>query len=399
MPLPLEGLRVISIEQYGAGPYGTQFLSDMGAEILKVEDLGQDGDVSRYIPPYMDPEHRDSLFFQSFNRGKRSIALDLRRPEGKEILRGLAAVSDAIYSNLKGDQPHKLGITYAQLKDVNPRLVCCSLSGYGMTGPRAAEPAYDYLIQAYSGLMSLTGEPGTPPAKVGISIADFTGGYASALGLMTGLWRAKATGEGGDVDVALLDAMVANLNYLAIWNLNAGYKPEKLPDSSHPTLVPSQNFRTADGYMTIMCNKDKFYHVLCELIGRPDLSRDPRFATPSARLEHREALIPILKEILAARPTAEWMELLKGQVPAAPVNDFDAAMRDDQVLAREMVIEVDHPHYGKLREVGCPIKYNDARPAYRRAPFLGEHTDEILASLLRYSTERIAALRQARVIQ
>src|SRR5207253_11160803 len=188
-----------------------------------------------------------------------------------------------------------------------------------------------------------------------------------------------------------------NLNYLAIWNLNAGYQPEKLPDSSHPTLVPSQNFRTRDGFMTVMCNKDKFYHVLCELLGRADLSRDPRFATPTARLEHRETLIPILKAIFAARPTAEWLALLKGQVPAAPVNDFNTAMRDEQVLAREMVIEVDHPHYGKLRETGCPIRYNNERPAYRRAPFLGEHTDEILRTLLDYDAGRIAALRAALV--
>lgn len=398
MALPLEGLRIVSVEQYGAGPYATQFLSDMGADIIKVEDLGQDGDVSRYIPPYMDSEHRDSLFFQAFNRGKRSIGLNLRHKQGKTILLGLVGLSDGIYSNLKGDQPRKLGITYPQLKEVNPRLVCCSLSGYGMTGPRAGEPAYDYLVQAYSGLMSLTGEPETPPEKVGISIVDFNGGYASALGLMMGLWRAKTTGEGGDVDVSLLDAMLANMNYLAIWNLNAGYQPQKLPDSSHPTMVPSQNFRTLDGYITIMCNKDKFYHILCERLGRPELSEDPRFATPSARLEHRDTLVPMLKEIFRTGKTAAWIELLKGEVPAAPVNDFTAAMADEQVRAREMIIEVDHPYYGRLREVGAPFKFDQDKPKYRRAPFLGEHTDEILQGLLKYTPHQIEELRAAQVI-
>jgi len=366
---PLDGLRVLTVSQFGAGPFGTQVLADLGADVIKIEDPTVGGDIARYVPPFRD--ERDSLYFQSFNRGKKCITLDLRRPDAAAVLHDLVRVSHAVYNNLRGDLPEKLGLTYATLGAVNPAIVCCSLSGFGRTGPRAAEPAYDYLVQGYAGYMALTGEPDGPPGKCGVSVIDFAGGYASMLGLMIGLWDSQRTGIGRDVDVSLLDTAVSMLSYFAIWSLNRDWAPERVADSGHQTLVPAQNFRTRDGWIVIFCNKDKFWTALAvELL-------EPRFA---------------------ARTTREWLARLSGSVPCAPVNTMQEALDDEQVRQRQMILEVAHPRFGVLREVASPIKTAGAIASPAPAPALGEHTNRLLSELLHYPPERIAALRAAGVL-
>ena len=392
MDLPLAGVRVISLCQFGAGPFATMQLADLGAEVIKVEDPTAGGDVGRYVPPFTS--ERDSLYFQSFNRNKRSVTLNLRVPAAREALHRLVAVSDAIYYNLRGDLPARLGLTYEHLGVVNPRIVCCSLSAFGTTGPRAAEPGYDLLMQAYSGMMSLTGEPGTPPAKCGISIVDFAGAYVSAIGLLSAVIAARATGQGRDVDVSLLDTSISMLSYLATNTLNRDYEPERLSSSAHPSLYPSQVFRTADGYVAIICFKEKFWQELCAVMGQPALADEPRFKRFADRLANREELLSIVGEIIASRTTREWLDGLRGRVPCAPVNTVRQALADPQVLAREMIVEVEHPEWGTLRETASPYKVGAERD-HRSGPDLGADTDAVLAELCGYSAEEIAALRAA----
>jgi crotonobetainyl-CoA:carnitine CoA-transferase CaiB-like acyl-CoA transferase len=384
----LDGLRIVSVSQFGAGPFGTQLLADLGAEVIKVEDPGVGGDVARQVGPYA--ADGDSLYFQSFNRGTRSITLDLAHPDGQAVLRDLARVSHAVYNNVRGDLPARLGLTYAALRDVNPALVCCSLSGFGTTGPRAAEPAFDYLIQGYAGWMSVTGEPDAPPGKCGVSVIDFAGGYASMAALLAGLWDAQRTGVGRDIDISLLDTAVSMLSYFAIWTLNRDWRAERIPDSGHQSLVPAQNFPTRDGWIVIFCNKEKFWRALIESLDLPEVGGDPRFASFADRLAHKAALIPLLTARFRERTTEEWLARLRGRVPCAPVNTLAEALQDEQVRARGMIVEVEHPKFGTLREVASPVR---AATPPSPAPRLGQHTEEILRELLRYTPARVAELR------
>jgi crotonobetainyl-CoA:carnitine CoA-transferase CaiB-like acyl-CoA transferase len=388
---PLEGVRILAVSQFGAGPFGTQVLADMGAEIIKIEDPAVGGDVSRYVPPYVGEE--DSLYFQSFNRGKKSVAINLQHPDGQAVFRDLVRVSDAVFNNVRGDQPGKLGLTYEALREVNPRVVCCSLSGFGRNGPRAAEPGYDYLIQGYAGYMAVTGEPDGPPGKCGVSVIDFAGGYAAMLGLMIALFDAQRTGVGREVEVSLLDTAISMLSYFATWTLNREWEAGRTSDSGHQTLVPAQNFPTGDGWIVVFCAKEKFWTRLVEIMGLAELGRDPRFASFADRLRHKAILVPILQERFRARTTTEWLRLLRGHVPCAPVNSVSEALQDEQVRARQMIIEVQHPEFGAIQEVASPIKTDGAVTAPARAPRLGEHTDSILAEVLSYSRTTIAALR------
>jgi crotonobetainyl-CoA:carnitine CoA-transferase CaiB-like acyl-CoA transferase len=393
---PLDGVRILAVSQFGAGPFGTQMLADLGADIIKIEDPGVGGDSARYVPPFQG--EADSPYFQSFNRGKRSVSLNLRHPDGQAVLHDLVRVSDAVFNNARGDLPDKLGLTYEVLKAINPRVVCCSLTGYGRTGPRAAEPAFDYLVQGYAGYMAVTGEPDGPPGKCGVSVIDFAGGYAAMVGLMVGLFDAQRTGVGRDVDISLLDTAVSMLSYFAVWTLNRDWIAERTRSSAHQTIVPAQNFPTRDGWIVIFCNKDKFWRDLVETLGAPELAEDARFRTFADRFANKDALLPLLQARFATRTTSEWLDRLRGRVPCAPVNDVRQALADPQVLARDMIVEVEHPDFGPLREVRSPVRTEGEIRHPARAPRLGEHTDQILREILSYSDGTIARLRETGVI-
>jgi crotonobetainyl-CoA:carnitine CoA-transferase CaiB-like acyl-CoA transferase len=395
--LPLAGLRVLAPTQLGAGPFGLMFLSDLGAEVVKIENPETRGDEARTVPPFNDPAAHDGLYFQALNRGACSMTLNLRHPEGRALLHRLVARADAVYNNLRGDLTAALGLDYATLGAANPRVVCCSLSGFGRTGPRRDEPAYDYLLQAYAGFMSVSGEPDGPPIKCGVSIVDFAGGMLSALALMIGLHRARATGRGCDVDVSLFDTALSMLNYLGAWTLDRGWAPVRHPDGAHQSLVPSQSFATRDGWLVVMVMKEKFWTRLVERIGLPTLGDDPRFRTFADRLAHRGELAPLLAARFRERTTDAWLDALRGHVPVAPVYTVREALGDAQTQAREMLIDVEHPVLGRLRQIGCPIKLGGVTPRYRPAAPLGADTPRLLAEV-GVGADELARLRAAGAI-
>ena len=393
---PLEGVRILAIEQFGAGPWATMMLADLGAEIIKVENPATGGDVARYVTPYTADQ--DSIYFQSFNRNKKSITLNLQHSRISEILHPLAKASDAVFNNLRGDLPKKLGLDYFALKSLKPALVCCALSAFGRTGKRASEPGYDYLMQGYAGWMSITGEPGGPPQKSGLSLVDLNGGVCAALGMVSAILRARETGLGCDVDVNLFDTALSQLGYIAAWHLTRGYEPVRTPDSSHPSQIPSQVLPTADGWLVVMCAKEKFYRSLVQILGVPELADDPRFDNFANRLAHRDELVSRLKAQTQQKSTAAWLELLKGKVPCAPVNSVAEAFADPQVNEDQMVLDLPHPDFGTVRTVAGPIKIGDMAIEHRRGPHLGEHTDEVLQHLLDLSPDAIADYRRDGVL-
>jgi crotonobetainyl-CoA:carnitine CoA-transferase CaiB-like acyl-CoA transferase len=396
MTLPLADVRVVAIEQFGAGPWGTLQLADLGADVIKIEDPAAGGDVGRYVPPFQEGE--DSLFFETFNRNKRSVSLDLRHPQGRGVFEDLVRVADVVYSNLRGDQPAKLRLTYDDLKEVNPRIVCCSLSGFGMTGPRAGEGGYDYMMQGLAGWMALTGEPDGPPTKSGLSLVDLSGGYVSTIAVLAGLWRARRDGVGCDCDVSLFETALHELMYVGTWAATKGHTPPRRHNSAHPSIVPFQNFATADDWIVIACPKQRFWERLCEAIGQPELAADERFGDFAARDRNRDELTALLDRALAERTTAEWLELLADAgVPCAPVNTVAAALEDPQARARGAVVEFDHPTLGRVRQVASPLRLSDAERPLRRAPLRGEHTTQVLVELCGYDAERVRRLGEAGV--
>ena len=391
---PLGDLRVLAIEQYGAGPWGTLQLADLGAEVIKLEDPGVGGDVSRYVPPFQEGE--SSLFFETFNRGKRSVSLDLRNARARDVLHDLVGVVDAVFSNLRGDQPDRLGLRYAQLGAINPRIVCCSLSGFGMSGPRQREGAYDYTLQGLAGWQSITGEPDGDPTKSGLSLADFCGGYVAALAIVAGVWQARRDGHGADVDLSLFEVALAQLTYLGTWVASRGYEPVRRRSSAHQTVVPFQNFATADGWIIIACPKETLWQRLCTALGREDLSRNPDYASFAARDRNRDELVGILETELLTRSSAQWLETLTAAgVPCAPINDIAGALEDPQTIAREGLVAYDHPVLGEVTSVASPFRFDDERPAAARGPLRGEDTASVLREYCGYSEERILELETA----
>jgi crotonobetainyl-CoA:carnitine CoA-transferase CaiB-like acyl-CoA transferase len=388
-PGPLVGLRIVAVEQYGAAPFGSLYLADLGAEVIKVEDPGTGGDVSRYIPPGQSGE--ESLFFEAFNRGKRSIALDLKSPAGRAVFERLVASADAVFSNLRGDQPARLRITFEHLCDVNPRIVCVALTGYGQSGPTATLPGYDALIQAEAGWAALTGDPDGPPTKSGLSLADYIAGLTAAVGMLAGVLESRATGRGRDLDTNLYDSALAMLSYPATWYLSSGFRTTRLPLSAHPSVIPFQFFRTSDGHVALACPKEKFFVALVAAMGIPDVAEDPRYSTFDARRGHRTELLDILESRFVQRTTAEWLALLRGVVPIAPVRSLEEALDVDELEGRGMLASFDHPEFGTVRSVGLPISVGGYRPEYRRGPRLGEDTRDILADL-GYTDDEVARL-------
>jgi crotonobetainyl-CoA:carnitine CoA-transferase CaiB-like acyl-CoA transferase len=394
--LPLSGVRVLAVEQYGAGPFGTMFLADQGAEVIKIENPNDGGDMSRAVGPYFFAPG-DSEFFHSFNRNKKSLTLDLGRPEGQTVLHDLVRTADALASNLRGDVPARLGLVYENLKAANPKIVCAHLSAYGRSGPRSDWPGFDYLMQAEAGYFSLTGEPGTPPTRFGLSIVDLMTGLGLAYALLAALTAARATGVGRDIDVSLFDMALHNVNYLATWYLNEGVVTERLPRSAHPALTPCQLYRTRDGWIYLMCNKEKFWPALCEKLGRPEWSEEPRFRLFPDRLKHRNLLTEMLDRELMQRTTAEWLAIFAGVVPAAPINDLAQAMDNPYVRERGLLQTLPHPVRGTYRMVAPPVRCEDEEAPARPAPALGEHTEALLQDL-GYNAARIQALRELGII-
>jgi crotonobetainyl-CoA:carnitine CoA-transferase CaiB-like acyl-CoA transferase len=370
---PLKGLRILSIEQYGAGPYGTMLLADLGAEVIKIEAPSLGGDVSRAVGPYLLGEG-DSQFFQTFSRGKKSCALEIKTPEGRAQFEDLVRSADAVANNLRGDQPAKMKITYDELKAINPKIVCAHLSAYGRDNDRATWPGYDYLMQAEAGLMSMTGEPDGPPARCGLSVVDFHTGSHMAIGLLAGIMGAMRTGQGCDIDVALFDTALHQMSYPATWYLNEGVEVGRLPRGAHPSIAPSQLFKTQDGWLMLMCQTPKFWEIFCVRTEREELMADPRFGSVVARRENLGTLTHVLDSHLMRQPTRHWIDLLGGHVPVAPINDIGQALTSDHVRAIGMTDVVDHPvaKGGKLAMLASPIKVNGQRAIGKRAPSLGD---------------------------
>jgi crotonobetainyl-CoA:carnitine CoA-transferase CaiB-like acyl-CoA transferase len=390
--LPLAGVRVIAVEQYGAGPFGSMLLGDLGAEVIKIENPAEGGDVARSVGPHFFGPG-DSHFFQAFNRNKRSLTLNLKHPEAGTVFHKLVRSADAVLDNLRGDQSERLGTTYAGLAAANPKIVCVHLSAYGREGARKAWPGYDYLMQAEAGYFALTGEPEGPPARFGLSIVDQMTGLYAAYALVAGILSARATGVGRDLDVSLFDGALQNLSYLAVWYLNAGINPGRAPRSGHPSLTPSQLYRTKDGHIFIMCNKEKFWPALCDRIGRPDWAERPDYKDFAARLANRDRLTEELDAVLSERTTSEWLARFAGKVPAAPVHDVAAALDSSVVVAEHRIRRTPHPVRGEIRLLAPPIRCPGEDVPCDAAPPLGADTDRLLADL-GFAQAEIARLRR-----
>ena len=405
MSSPLNGIRVLSFEQYGAGPYGTQTLSDLGAEVIKIEHASSGGDYLRSIGPYFsdtvseDAKHASdsSLFFQSLNRNKKSLTLDITTDEGRAVLHRLVASADAVTNNLRGDVPEKLAITYDDLKSVNASIVCAHCSAYARSGPRKNWPGFDYLMQAEAGHLKLCGEPDAPPTRFGLSLVDYMSGQNLALGLLSGVIAAKQSGVGRDIDVNLFDTALFNLTYLGNWALNAGYEPGRAARSAHPTLVPCQLYKTADGWIYLMLNKASFWPTFCELIGHVELIEDARFCNYDKRLENRNELTEVLDNVLSELTTAEWLEKFAGKIPAAPVLTPQEALHSPFVQQRNSTQQLHDSQNNPMQLLASCIEAGGDRSTDTAAPTLGQHTDEILQSL-GYDEHDIENLRESKTI-
>ena len=374
-PGPLHGIRVLTLEQFGAGPYGTMFLAELGAEVIKVE--APEGDPSRQVGP-----HRlgtdDSQYFQAWNLGKKSVTLDLKTPAGRRHFEDLARTADCVVNNLRGTQPARLGIDYASLSPIKPSIVCLHISAYGRAGPRADWPGYDFLMQAEAGLMELTGDPAGPPTRVGVSLIDSMSGLTGIVGLLACLLRARTTGRGCDVETCLYDVALHQLTYPGTWYLNEGDVSPRVPRSAHLALAPVQTFPTRDGWIFVMCMTQKFWLSLVEAMGRQDLLADPRFADPNTRAVNRAELTDTLDPTFRTRDTADWLQRFNGVLPAAPVYRLDQAL--DSAFTRDtgMVSAVPHPVKGELRVIANPLRIDGRRPAQAACRPLGADNDSLL---------------------
>jgi crotonobetainyl-CoA:carnitine CoA-transferase CaiB-like acyl-CoA transferase len=368
---PLQGVRIVSVEQFGAAPYGTMLLADLGAEVIKIENAAIGGDPSRKTGPYMLGAN-DSEYFQAFNINKKSVAIDLRTAEGKAALKALVSGADALVNNLRGDLPAKMGLDYKTLAAVNPALVCVHVSAYGRDNERASWPGYDYLMQAESGLMHLTGEPDGPPSRLGApSIIDHTTGLTAAVGLLSAIIQARASGKGCDVDTCLLDVALHQLGYVATWYLNEGHVSTRQPRSAHYSVAPVQTFPTSDGWLFIMCMTEKFWSELLDAIGNPELASDPRFGNAALRQANRDALTGIIDSELRRQSTSYWLDKLNGVLPVAPVLDLAQALDSPFLQTTDMIHAVSHPAKAEMRVLANPIKINGQRLDQKACPPFG----------------------------
>ncbi len=396
-PLPLAGIRVLSFDQYGAGPYCTMIMAEMGADVIKIENPGTGGDFSRDTGPYFLGEH-DSLFFQSLNLNKRSLTLDLKHPKGREVLHKLVAGADCLVGNMRGNQPAKLGLDYDALKAINPKIVCGHISAYGRDTSRADWPGYDFLMQAEAGFMSMTGEPDGPPVRLGVSMVDFMTGTMMAYAVTAAVLACKTTASPGrDVDLSLMDLALHQLTYPGMWYLNEGLVTSQVPRGAHASVTPSQLQKTKDGWIFVMAQNPKFWDLMLDGLGRKDLGADPRFVDMAARLAHREALTQILDDAFSAKTTNEWIELFKGKLPVGPVYGIDQALDNPFLDETQMIQNVPHPDRPNMRALTNPVKLDGQRLKSRHAPKLGQDTEEIL-SAVGYTAADIKSLRDQKAI-
>ena len=395
MSYPLEGVRVLELGQVIAGTFGGQVLADLGAEVIKVE--GPEGDIGRN--PSVAPYRGHSGLFLTLNRNKKSVVLNLKAEAGRNVFYELVRVSDVVVDNFRPGVLERLQIDYPRLHRINPRLIQCSITGFGATGAYKDYPAFDVIVQAISGHMAITGEPGRPPVREGIPMADLSGGIFACHGILAALFDRTRTGQGRRVELSMFDAMLSLLGYVGTMWLTNGELPER-PGSAHEYMVPWQAFAASDGYVVVATREEVFWRRLCAVLDEPGLADDLRFASNARRVENKAILVPRLEAIFRGRSVAEWLERLRAaEVPAGPVNHLDGAFAEPPVRERQMILEYDHPAVGKVRVPGNPIKMSGVSGTIATpAPGLGEHTEAILTEVLGLSAGRIATLRQAGAI-
>jgi crotonobetainyl-CoA:carnitine CoA-transferase CaiB-like acyl-CoA transferase len=404
---PLAGIRVLDLSRILAGPWATQNFADMGADVVKIERPGEGDDTRKMGPPWIRDaatgEAVDAAYFASCNRGKRSVTLDIATPEGRAIAHRLVEASDVLVENYKVGALAKYGLDYGSAAKVNPRIVYCSITGFGQTGPYAQRPGYDFLVQGMGGLMSVTGErddlPGGGPQRAGVALADILTGMYATSAVVAALFHRERTGRGQYIDMALLDAQVATLANQGMNWLIGGSVPKRF-GNGHPNIVPYQAFATADGHVILAIGNDEQYARFCAAAGRPELASDERYRTIAQRNAHRTTLIPELAAILASRTTDEWVALAERvQVPIGPINTIDRVFADPQVVARGMRVDLPHPRAGTLPSIASPMRFSETPVEYTHAPpVLGQHTAEVLRELAGVDGEELARLREKRVV-
>ncbi len=375
---PLQGIRVLDLSRVLAGPYCTMVLGDLGAEVIKVEP--PEGDETRaWGPPFAEGE---SAYYLCVNRNKRDIVINLKTDEGKKILRDLALQSDVLVENFRPGTLEKFGLDFATLSQLNPKLIYCSITGFGQTGPMRDKPGYDFMIQALGGLMSITGEPEGEPMKTGVAVVDLFAGQNAVIAILAALQARTLTGRGQQLDIALFDSQLGWLANVASNYLISGKLPKR-HGNAHPNIVPYQSFQASDGWFAIAVGNDRQFVRLCEVIGELELANDERFAKNSARVQNREELIGLLKSIFVTRRVREWLSALdEAEIPCGPINTFEQVFSMPQVQEREMLVKMDHPTIGELPLVGSPLKFSDTPVQYRlHPPLMGEHTEEVLREL------------------
>ena len=403
---PLTGIRVLDLSRVFAGPWATQALADMGAEVIKVERPGR-GDDSRGLgPPFLpDRDGKDtaeSAFYLSANRNKKCIALDLSQPRGQEIIRQFAAKSDVVVENFKVGTLSRYGLDYESVKKINPSVVYCSITGFGQTGPYSHRPGYDTLLQAMGGVMSVTGEadglPGGGPMKVGIIVADIMTGMYATIGILGALRHRERTGVGQHIDLALLDSQTAALSHQAMYYLISGENPKRVGTSA-PAVVPSQMFECADGFIVLVVGNDPQFRRFADAVGHPEWADDERFVTNGLRVRNRAVLVPLLEEIFRRSPKAHWLEKLEAAgIVSGPINEISDVFADPQIAARNMVVEVEHP-LGALKLVANPLRMSETPlNSYDPPPRIGQHTDELLSGLLGLGASEIEELVRAKIV-
>lgn len=402
----LTGFRVLDLSRILAGPWCSQILADLGAEVIKIEKPDHGDDTRIWGPPWLknnqEQDTHESAYYLSANRGKHSVAVDLSTPEGQQIIKKIAETSDVVIENYKAGSLKKYGLDYESLSHINPRLVYCSITGFGQHGPRAHEPGYDFIIQGMGGMMSVTGErddlPGGGPQKAGLAFADLTTGLYSAIAIQAALLSREKTGEGQHIDMALLDTQVASLSVLAMNYLTSGKVPGRF-GNAHANIVPYQVFKAQEGEFIIACGNDQQFLALCDAIGLPEVPKDPRFSRNSGRVMHREEVTQILQQHFYTQPAKTWVDLIHAvKVPVGMINNLQQTLEEEQVLAREMVIQMPHTLREDYTSIGSPIKLSKTPVEYKKAPpCLGEDTDNILSQFL--SAEEMQAYKAKKIIQ